>query len=141
MAPPTAAPSAAKILFAIDLHCPGLLSGDGGPSRVHFVGGTNLQVWAETERFAGFLETAATGPIPFFASDSVPFGQSWNTWERRGAGTLPMAFWAAELPGVKATLTLEIPYSSAYESEMNQETARAFGRQLTTAIKSYLMAP
>jgi hypothetical protein len=43
-----------------------------------------------------------------------------------------------ELANVNLAMTLEIPYANASGTEVNQDSARGFGKSLATAIAGYL---
>jgi hypothetical protein len=46
--------------------------------------------------------------------------------------------WASELPGVRLSTALEIPYAVAGRAVVLPETARAFGRDVAAGLVNYL---
>ena len=93
--------------------------------------------WAQQCNFSEILEAIQTGPLRFNASDNLPFGQAWNTADNFQAGK-SFTSWARELPGIALATSIEIPYANASGQEVNSRSARAFGRDLTEAIRCYL---
>jgi hypothetical protein len=127
--------SGGKLRVALDLHCPALR---GSAHEVtHFVGGPDPDFWQRATRLSAILEElSADGPLPFRARDNLPFGKLWNT---AGDG-VPRSFarWATTIPGLRIAATLELPYAVAGGREVNADSARAFGRTLAAAIRTYL---
>lgn len=119
----------------LDLHCPWLLGGMN--ELIYFVGQQREELWLEQQRFSEVLEKHITGPLPFRASDNLPFGQDWNVESSYKLGT-SCARWASMLPGARFVSTLELPYANASGSEVNAASARAFGADLARAIRAYL---
>lgn len=127
--------SQGKIRVAIDLHCPWIR----GPHNevIYFVGMPNQTIWRETIRFSTILENGRQGALPFHAADNLPFGQAWNT----GTGDPHLQKfeqWAERLPGIRLAASAEIPYANASGSEVNADSARAFGADLARALQQYL---
>ena len=130
--------SGGKLALALDLHCPHIRGGTN--EKIYLVGSEN-PAWAkEQDRFSRLLEKSITGPLPYKASNDVAFGTEWNTAKSYTAG-LSGSRWAGGLPGVKLATTFELPYANSQGAEVNPSSARAFGRDLATAIRSYLEAP
>ncbi len=120
---------------AMDLHCPWIRGGTN--EYIYQVGSRSPENWEQQRRFAAMLEAARKGPLPYHASKDLPFGEAWNKAENYSAG-LSGARWAGTLEGVTLATALEIPYANAEGAEVNQETARAFGRDLAAALRRYL---
>ncbi len=82
------------------------------------------------------LATAARGTLPY-RKTSFPFGKAWNKAGNYQAG---MAFdrWAAEREEMRLATSFEIPYAQASRVEVNPTSARAFGRDIATALAVYI---
>ena len=89
------------------------------------------------ERFGEILERVQSGPLVYRTTNNLAFGTSWNTAKNFTAGP-SVASWAGGLPGVKLGTTIEFPYASVGDAEVNADTARLFGRDLARAIREYL---
>ncbi|MDO8539939.1 MAG: M14 family zinc carboxypeptidase [Opitutaceae bacterium] len=124
--------SGGKLRIALDLHCPALRGKNA--DRLHFVGGPVPEIWTRVGRFGDVLARGQAGPLVFNAEDNVPHGTSWNTLSEPKSFNL----WAAQLPGISFSTTLEIPYADVRGREVNAETARALGHDLAAAIRQYL---
>lgn len=126
-----------RLDVALDLHCPWIR----GPHNevIYLVGNGDARVEAEQVRFSRVLESCRRGPLPFVASDFLPFGTDWNAVANY-AGGKGFARWAAGLPGTQLSTAIEIPYANASGGEVNQETARAFGFDLARGLCQYLRA-
>lgn len=127
-----------KLDIALDLHCPGI-RGERN-EVIYLVGARDPQVWREQVRLGEALEACRTGPLPYAASDDLPYGQEWNVDRNYGQG-MSCARWAKEVAGATLSSSIEIPYAVARGAEVNADTARAFGRDLAGAIRAYLSAP
>ena len=120
--------------LAFDLHCPwikGFLN-----EFPYFVGGQDPLIWQETNRFSDILAEIRRGPIPFYRENNLPFGMDWNTGSEPGRRSF--AEWASTLPGIRLASTLEFPYANALGAEVNPESDRAFGMDVSEAIVHYL---
>ena len=104
---------------------------------IHIVGHGSQSIEREQRRFSEIIENLRTGPLPFSASDFMPFGTSWNTADNYKKG-MSFSSWFAELPGIALSASFEIPYANAGGAEVNQQSARLFGRDLGTALAAYL---
>lgn len=124
-----------KLRVALDLHCPHIRGTHN--EWIYFVGGPDERIWNEVGRFSEILEKVRTGPLPYKRENNLPFGQAWNKPANFATG-ISFARWAGELPGVRVASTIEIPYANVHGQEVTDETARAFGRDLATAIRQYL---
>ncbi len=135
--------------LALDLHCPYLRGG------YHEVLMTPVRLrgpeeeWLLVEEFLAVLEKVQAGPLQFRLIDSQEFG-SWGggpNAERAPYGASQFSAWARRtFPGITAA-ALEIPYANVRWNrddpagdEVNQETARLFGRDLGQAIYTWLKA-
>jgi hypothetical protein len=127
--------SGGKLALALDLHCP-YISGKNNES-IYLVGSQDKKIWAEQSRFSQLLQKAATGPLPYRASDNIPFGKAWNTTKNYKDG-LSCARWAAGLEGIRCAATIEFPYANANGKEITADSSRAFGSDLARAIRAYL---
>jgi len=126
-----------KLRLALDLHCPHIRGATN--EKIYLVGSEDPAMQVKQQRFSEILEGARKGPLPYRAADNIPFGTSWNTAASFKAGTTG-ARWAASIPGVDLAATFELPYANANGSEVNAESARAFGHDLAAAIRNYLEA-
>lgn len=126
---------AGRLRFALDLHGPWLRG--AGNEEIHFVGGPAKESWARIERLAAVLESIQTGPLPFRARNNLPFGKSWNTAANTSQGK-SFSGWAAELPGIWAAGSLEIPYANAGGAVVTADAARALGSDLACSLGEVL---
>ena len=124
-----------RLHFTLDIHCPHIRGGDN--ERIYLVGHERPEIWAEQQRFAHALEAVADSPLPYKASNDMPFGQSWNTAKNYTAGA-GIFQWAGTLPGTRNVGAIEIPYANAGDVTVTTENARAFGATLVTAMRNYL---
>ena len=127
--------SEGRLRIALDLHCPHI-SGETNEA-IYFVGSPYEAIWRETTRFAGVLESVRQGPLPYHTTDNLPFGQGWNAGQSYGDGK-SFGRWASELPDIGFASTIEIPYANASGAAVTLDSARAFGRDLATAVRTYL---
>jgi hypothetical protein len=114
----------------IDLHCPWIRNADN--EKLFFVEGPAAGLEAE-RRLAVALETIRRGPLPFFASDSYPFGTGWNLGAAHS-----LRRYAREHTGSQLACTLEVPYAKSHDTVMTPDAARAFGRDLACALSLQL---
>lgn len=127
--------SAGKLRFALDMHCPairGLYH-----ETIYFVGSKDDRIWQEVSRFSKILEAVQSGPLVYASKNNLPFGQNWNTQANYGTGK-PFSHWAGEVPGVTAATTIEIAYANADGNTVTDQSARALGRDLASALRQYL---
>lgn len=124
-----------KLRLALDLHCPWIA--DGINEKLYIVGSRHARIWEEQQRLAEILERTKTGPLPFLAADSLPFGQGWNNAASYQAGR-SFGDWVTDLPEVQVAGSLEVPYANASGGEVNVVTARAFGADLGRSLALYL---
>ena len=127
---------AGKRTFALDIHCPYIRG--KGHEEIHFVGGRNHEVWQEVLRFSSILEATQSGPLVYRAVNNMPFGTGWNNESNFKGGSKSFALWAAELPDVAFSATVELPYATAGGGTVDAASARAFGADLARTMKRYL---
>lgn len=120
---------------ALDLHCP-CLRGHGN-EHIYFVGHADQAIWREQCRFGEVLESVRSGSLPYHAADNLPFGTAWNTAKNRQQGKHSIG-WASEQAGIRLATGIEVPYAVASGMEVNPASARAFGRDLAEALRTYL---
>jgi hypothetical protein len=127
--------SEGKLRIALDLHCPHIRGETN--EKIYLVGSEDPEIQKKGQRFSEILERVRKGPLVYRAADNIPFGKDWNTAANFKAGTNG-ARWAARLPGIDLATTFELPYANVHGSEVNAESARAFGHDLASAIREYL---
>lgn len=127
--------SEGRLRLTLDIHCPHIRG--AGNEHIYQVGHASPAIWKEQQRFAHILASIPDSPLPYAASNDMPFGTSWNAPKNytQGAGVF---HWSAELEGVRMASAIEIPYANAGETTILPENARAFGATLLTAICQYL---
>ena len=90
----------------------------------------------KTEVFAidgTLMEQYAEG-LPYKGEDNVQFGTSWNKNKNYSAG-LSCRNWAMlNLQGLHLCRCFEIPFANARGTEVNPESARAFGRSIAKTL-------
>lgn len=123
---------------AFDLHCPSI-RGDYD-TWIYQVGSSSERIAPEQQRFAELLAQAAQGPLPYRKTSLLPFGKAWNTAGNYQAG-MSFGRWASERAEVRLASSFEIPYARASGVEVNPASARAFGRDIATALAVYLRPP
>ncbi len=124
-----------RLKLAIDLHCPWIRSGNN--ESVFQVGGSNPQQWVEQQRLAQILAACKTGPLPYAASNDMPFGVDWNVNAPNGMRRTCTA-WGMTVPGIRLSTSFEIAYANAQGVDVTADNVRAFGRDLAKAIRLYL---
>jgi len=127
--------SGGRLDLALDLHCP-WIAGEHN-EVIYLVGTADDRNAAEQRRFSQILESCARGALPFRAADFLPYGESWNTETNFTAGK-GFARWAVDLPHIRLSTPIEIPYANASGAEVNTDSARSFGADLASAIATYL---
>ena len=123
--------SAGKLDMAIDLHCPYL-----NDNLIQFIGNADANIWRRTLMLSRILESCQVGPLQHDASRNVPFGSGWNQGNERKS--LAFDSWASGLPNVQIVTTVEIPFAQVGPTPTSATAARALGRDLATAIRTYL---
>lgn len=125
-----------RLRVALDLHCP-WIAGRRSES-IDLVGSEYDHVAQEQKMFSGILESVRKGPLPFYSRDFLSFGSEWNT-EANYAGGKTFVRWSIEkLPSILLGTSIEVPYANASGFEVNQASARFFGRDLAEALAVYL---
>lgn len=121
--------------IGLDLHCPHI----SGPHNevIYLVGSAHDRIAREQKRFSEVLESVADGPLPFSASDFLPFGEAWNTGKNYSGGK-GFSRWIAETDNIMLGTGIEIPYANAGGAEVNAASARCFGADLGRALAGYL---
>ena len=120
--------------MTLDLHCPWIRGRRN--EAIYFVGAPAHENWPAIERFSSVLERTQRGPLTYRATENLPFGAEWNTYN----GPLICGQrWALTQPGVTLSSTLEFPYANNREQTVSADNARAFGRDLASAIREYLI--
>jgi hypothetical protein len=116
---------------AIDLHCP-YVRGDNN-EHVYIVGSPDPANAASQKEFAAILASIPGGPgLGFTADDILPHGTAWNTAPpepRTSCGR-----WFSGRAQNRLAATFEIPYGAARGNPVVPQTARAFGRNLMSAL-------
>ncbi len=121
--------------LVLDLHCPWIKSDLN--EAIYMAGKSGDDNIKATNRFSDCIEKAITGPLPFDPSDNIPFGTAWNTADNFKKGC-SFGHWAAAVEHVRFGTTIEIPYAKVRDKIINADNARLFGRDLATAIKSFI---
>jgi hypothetical protein len=125
--------SGERLKVVLDLHCPWIR----GPHNecIYMVGSPSAANWESIQAFGRVLEQTRCGPLPYSCSDNLPFGQAWNTYD----GPLKTCQrWAQGFSSVALAATLEFPYANVGAHTVTPEGARLFGRDLASALKSFL---
>lgn len=117
---------------ALDIHCPYIRD-----EKVYFALGSDARIAGESTRFCRLFEQSCEGPLAYRTRDDSPFGTGWNT-SPTYAGRRSFWQWAQSLPGVRVAATLEVPYASVGETDVTPDNARALGRDLAKALKTFL---
>jgi predicted deacylase len=127
--------SRGQLDVVLDLHCP-YISGTYN-EVIYLVGSSDPAIWKQQQKFAAILESVKTGPLPYSAESSLPFGTGWNT-AKNYAGQKSCSRWGAEQSGIRLSTTIEIPYANVGDTIVTVDNARAFGRDLALALRHYL---
>jgi len=130
--------SEGRLRFALDMHCPWI----GGKYHETLLFPTRLrgkENWDRLMVFLRILEDVQTGPLVLSLEDNLSF-TSWDG-STRDTGDAPpetCSRWMRTIPGVLFATPLEVPYANASGKAVTAETARAFGRDLARAMRTYL---
>jgi len=127
--------SQGRLNVVLDFHCPWIA--DGVNEILYFVGSAHPRIWEQQQRFGEILERSLKGPLPYRASDNLPFGHGWNIPINFRMGRT-FADWATDLPEVRLATTIEVPYANAGGGMVTRESARAFGADVGRALAAYL---
>ncbi len=129
---------ASEVAAFLDLHCPAVHG--IWDNRVYFVGAPEAEVEQRQARFVQRLRETMRGGIPVREDDLLRFGQAWNQGANYSQGR-HSAGWARDaFPGAALVTTLETPYASARQTEVNAGTARQLGADLARAVERHLAA-
>ena len=127
-----------RLRIAIDLHC--LWIRGRYNEMIYLVGSRHKAMWEAQCRFGRILESVCGEPLPYKASNNLPFGKAWNTSDNFNDGKT-FAQWASELKGIGLATTIEVPYANAGKVTITPKLARAFGAAVVEAIHKYLQPP
>lgn len=130
--------SEGRLVFTLDIHCPHIRGHDN--EKIYQVGHEDPELWRAQQRFAQCLESVPDRPLPYLATNDMPFGQSWNKASNYTAGA-GIFHWTASLEGVQCATALEVPYANVADSVITPDTARKFGTSLVSALRAFLSAP
>lgn len=129
--------SQGRLRFYLDMHCP-LLKGGMYQEYVYFCGAADpsATVWPRVTRFSDLLQQSLRkDSLPFDPKDNLPFGTDWN----RGAeANTPRAWMARRFPEAMSA-SLELPYANAQGTAVDQNRARALGRDLASALVGFMI--
>ena len=120
----------------LDLHCPWIRGGETN-EHPYLVQGRDERMRGAVEEFGKLLERHCPPEAPYRASDTLAFGMHWNTGLPPGVGR-GLKAWAAELPFVRLSSTIEIPFANFREKTQTPATVRAFGRGVAAALAEFL---
>jgi len=121
--------------FTLDIHCPHIRG--PGNERVYQVGHAEPTIWREQQRFAQILATQPDLPLPYAATNDMPYGEAWNKASNYTAGA-GVFHWCGNLDGVGYASAIEVPYANAGDTTVTPDLARAFGAALLPAIRTWL---
>ncbi len=124
-----------KLKVAIDLHCP-YIRGKYN-EVIYLVGNSDPAIWRQQQEFSHILESVREGELPYWAKSSLPFGTAWNTAANYGKFK-SCSRWTGEQSGVRLATTIEIPYANVGTTVVTADNARAFGHDLSRALRRYL---
>lgn len=127
--------SEGKLKMAIDLHCPHLR---GHANEVIYVVGEEGEEMSRKETlFSDLVEAHNRGELPFFSSDLIPYGTSWNTDKNYVQG-ISFSKWGTTIPNIDFSTTIEFPYANVAGVMVTKDNARVFGKSVAYAIMHYL---
>ncbi len=124
--------SSGKLRVHLDLHCPCLRGADH--EEISFVGSPDPSGWRSAQAFARLLREHQRGPLVYTGACDLAYGEGWNAGMEGQTATT----WASALVTGGFAATLEIPYALAHGTPVTPDSARAFGRDLATALAGYL---
>ncbi len=122
--------SGQKLKIAFDLHCPYI-----NEQAVYVVGHKKKPIREQQKIFSSILESISH--LPYFSKDNMQYGKGWNVNKTFSQGK-SFAQWAERLAGISLVCSIEIPYASAGNYEVNQKTAKIFGYDLLKSMRIYL---
>lgn len=124
-----------KPQVVFDLHCP-WLRGECN-ELLHFVGPMHRPMEQAMDEWTARLVKELPAEIPYRPEDNVRFGTGWNTAANYTKGKT-LAKYAAELDGVRAALSIEIPYANIRDYTLNTANTREIGAALKRVIAAEL---
>ena len=124
-----------KLAVCVDLHCP-WIKGENN-ENIYLPGAENTKQADQEKLFCKLLKSTNNGELKISDKIYFPFGTGWNTSANTTQG-YSFKKWSSGLEGVKLSMTIEFPYSNNEGQTITQENSRAFGTDLTQAIKKYL---
>ena len=124
--------------FVFDLHCP-WLRGDPTNEHTYLVGMDSEAHTRTMYAFAKLLARHCPDCAPYREEDTLPYGMYWNTNTNYIADGTTVKKWAATLPFVRFSQTIEIPFANFREKTQTPETIHAFGAGLAAALRDALM--
>jgi hypothetical protein len=125
-----------RIVISLDMHCP-YISGEWN-DRAYFVGPPEPDFFEKEKAYAQVLERVQQGSIHFRSADCLAYGTAWNKGSNFNQGR-SCSTWAREtFPTAKLAATIEIAYADALGKEVNADSARALGRDLSQAMIEFL---
>lgn len=132
-------------IFVLDLHCPWLRGGDdptniskGTNEYAYFVGLEPKHLVEKLKRFGKILENQRKGPIPYQESFNLDYGKSWNRASNVEPEMQQCSSWGGSLPKCIFASSLEMPYANASGVTVDQQSAKAFGKDIAQAVRVYL---
>lgn len=128
--------AAGKLAMAVDIHCP-WIRGEHN-EWVYQVGSADTNLWSRQQVFGRLLEGVVPNTLAYQESNDLPHGKAWNTSANYSQG-MSFCRWAASLPGERFVSSFEIPYATANGTEVNAQSARLFGSNMSLAIWQYLV--
>ncbi len=128
--------SQGKLKIALDLHCP-LLKGEHS-EYIFLVGSPFPKTEKNQLQFTKLLEENTIGELSFYKKYFLSFGVRWNVANSYSKGDSFTA-WAAKLPDVSLSTSLEFPYANVSGTMISKDGAREFGKAIAYSIKDYLL--
>ena len=127
--------SQGKVKIALDLHCP-LLKGEH-QEYIFIVGNSVPKMEKNQLEFAKFLEDNTTGELSFYKRSFLPFGVRWNVAGSYSKGG-KFSDWAARLPGVSLSASIEFPYASVSGTMISKRGFMHIGYDLVLVMTARL---
>ena len=122
-----------------DLHSPMLDPTTTNPrysDRIFTLYSRHGHIAARQKRFSGVLEAVSNKSLPYNTCNDVAWGEAHNAGG--DAQGMQSRAWFNLNPSCIFSETLEIPYALAQGKEVNQTTARGFGKDLYCAVERYV---
>jgi hypothetical protein len=125
-----------RVVATLDMHCP-WIRGEWN-DRAYFVGPRDEGFWKKEQQFAAALARVRSGPVPFREQDCLAFGTAWNTGGNFSQGRSCSSWAISAFPNAELVASLELTYADALGVEVTADGARAFGRDLASALAEHL---